>query len=239
MKKSNIYILLLFISVNVSAQTYNPANAAGSFGFENVKNGLSNEIGNVLRSKGVAKKDTEIEGSVYINEEYKVAKITGVEESWPIRYDAFRDEMEVKKDKEVFVLKKEAAFNEINFTGKNERVIYTEYDFDNKKQTGYLFEILAMPTVELYKKQTVAFKKGKEANTTLEISTPNRFVAQDPTYFIKDRLESPFIQLDKKAKMYITAHPDKKAQVKKCSKESNFNLSNEMSIKSFVKCIYN
>lgn len=238
MKKSNIYILLLFISANFSAQTYNAANAAGSFGIENVRNGYVNEIGNVLRSKDVAKKDSDIEGSVYINKDYQIAKISGVEESWPIRYDAFRDEIEVKKDKEVFALKKEEAFNEINFTATNTRVIYTEYDLNKKKQTGYLFEVLATPAVDLYKKETVTFKKGKEANTTLEIAVPNRFVAQDPVYLIKDHSNGKFIQLDKKAKMYVAEFPAKKDLVKKCGKESNFNLSNEASVKSFTTCLY-
>lgn len=207
--------------------------------FAQDNNLLRDDMINLLNSKPRTVTDADVEGSVFYNKEYRMAQVIGVEGKWPIRYDAFRDEIEVKKDKDVFALKKEAPFNEINFADKDEKIILTEYDLDNKKQTGYLFEVLATPAAELYKKQTIAFKKGKEANTTLEISTPNRFLMQDPVYFIKEKSGSSFIQLDKKAKQLLVQHPDKKVQVKKCTKESSFNLSNEMSIKSFVKCLYN
>lgn len=209
-------------------------------GFSFAQNNLLiDEMTFLLNSKPRAITDADVEGSVYLDKEYKMAQITGVEGSWPIRYDAFRDEIEVKKGNDVFALKKEIAFNDIKFVDKDERIILAEYDLENKKQIGYLFELLKMPKVELYKKYTIIFKKAKEATTTLEISTPSRFLTQDPIYFIKESATADYIQLDKKAKKMLIMHPEIKEKIKKCNKESNIDLSKEIAVKSFVKCLYN
>lgn len=218
--------ILIFIVTCLSVFTYAQNNL------------LIDEINFLLNSKPRAITDTDIEGSVYLDKEYRMAKISGVEGIWPIRYDAFRDEIEVKKDKEIFALKKETTFNEINFVDKDERIVYAEYELDNKKLTGYLFEVLKTPATKLYKKHTIIFKKAKEATTTLEISTPNRFLTQDPIYYLKDDSLPYFIQLDKKAKNLMSVKPEQKSEITNCLKKSNLNLSNELTVKSFVNCMY-
>lgn len=234
MKKSLIYIVLFASNFMFAQQEQIP----GSFGISSgVNNLLSDDFRNLLNSKPKTVTDSDIEGSIFFDKEYRTAKVTGVQESWPIRYDAYRDEIEVKKNNEVFALKKDPAFNEIIFTENNKKIILAEYDFNKKEQLGYLFEVLSTPNFALYKKNTIVFKKGKEPKTTLEIATPNRFIASSPTYFIKDSNGAAFIEVDKKAKNIIASSPEKKSKVKKCLKESNLNLNQELTVKNFAKCI--
>jgi hypothetical protein len=238
MKKISIY-LLLFLSNNIFAQSGVDINSmSGNSGISSrINNLLSDDLRTILNSRTVSKSDSEIEGSIFFDKNYRTAKIAGVTGSWPIRYDAYRDEMEVKKNGEIFALKKEEPFNEIIFIEKSNKVILAEFIVDKKKEKGYLYEVLSTPNYLLYKKQTVIFKKGKEPNTTLEIATPNRFIPASPIYFIKKSGNNEFIEIDKKAKNLIATMPDNKNKITKCLKESKLDLKDEFSVKNFTRCI--
>ncbi|GEM_PF-7126787 len=237
MKKS-ISCVLLLLSTYAFAQFGDINSVSGNSGIsDRVANGLVNELGQLLRTKSPSVLDSDVDGSVFIDPQYRTAKIIEISGVWPVRYDAFRDEMEVKKENEVFALKKDPTFNELTFTDKNEKVILVEYNFDKERKTGYLFLVDRGSDYSLLKKETVIFKKGKEARTTLEISSPNRFVKLSPTYFLKKEQSAEFIQLDKKANNLIAAHPEKKDAIKSCWKKTNLDLTKESSVKDFAKCL--
>lgn len=198
---------------------------------------FSDDLSHLIKSKSPIKKDADIEGTVYIDKNYKLAKVAGVAEKWPIRYDAYRDEIEIKKENDIFALKKEPAFNEITVPATNEKIIFAEFEYNKKMHSGYLFEVANTDKIKLYKKQTIIFKKGKEPKTTLEIPMPDRFVAVAPTYYIKLDKDQQYIKLDKKAKFLIESFPNEKEEIKKCLKTSQLNLSTEYTVKQFVKCI--
>lgn len=238
MKKLSIYFLILLSNITF-AQRGNINSLDGNSGISSgMNNLLSDDLQNILNSKPTTKSDADIQGSIFFDKDYRTAKITGVADTWPIRYDAYRDEIEVKKNDEVFALKKESPFNEITFIEKNNKMILAEFNFENKMEKGYLFEILSYAKYALYKKQKVVFKKGKDPKTTLEIATPNRFIPLSPTYFVKTSGNNEFIEIDKKAKNIITNSPDKKSAVNKCLKEAKLDLNQEFSVKNFAKCLY-
>lgn len=240
MKKTLIYLLLLSSTTTFAQRGVEINSIPGNSGISSrVNNLLSDELNTILNSRTSTKSDSEIEGSIFYDKEYRTAKIAGVAEIWPVRYDAYRDEMEVKKNGEVFALKKEDPFNEITFIEKNTKVILTEYDLEKKKEKGYLYEVMSTPTYALYKKQQIIFKKGKEPKTTLEIATPNRFIAASPIYFIKKSENNEYIAVDKKAKNILANAPEKKSEINKCLKESKLDLEQEFTVRNFVQCIMN
>ena len=80
--------------------------------------------------------DTDVEGSVFYNPNFRNAKIKGVDGVWPIRYDAYRDEIEVKKGDEVFALLKDGKFSEIIFVDDNSEAKLLPYSSKKEKKKG-------------------------------------------------------------------------------------------------------
>ena len=80
------------------------------------------------------------------------------------------------------------------------------------------------------------FKKAKEPSTTLEIPKPNRFLKEDPTYFIY--LNNNLFEVDKNLKGFTKQFADKKEQINSCKISSKFNVLNEVSVIQFSKCFF-
>ncbi|MHA6697030.1 hypothetical protein [Chryseobacterium sp. A321] len=224
MKK--IILIFCLVSCIVSfAQNW----ASGGDSFE------SDRLRSVLSKKSV--QYNEVEGSVYLNDKFIEAQIKGVEGQWPVRYDAYKDEIEVSKDGEVFVLKKEPEFEEINWIGKGDKARLVSYEDGNKKVLGYLFLVEQTPTYTLYRKDKVNFKEAKQASTPLEIQLPSRFVPSSTTYYIQSG--DTFYEIAKKGKGLESLFPEGKKGLSNCVKESKLKENELSSVKAFLKCLPN
>lgn len=226
------FILLSLISlpvISISAQF-----AEGSM----TRNADISQLNQVLTVKSEFKKDSEVIGSIFLDPNFRNAKIAGIAENWPVRYDAYRDEIEVKKGNDVFALKKENPFSNITLLDKNESIVLADYKLNKKSMNGYLFTVLQDKDFTLLKKQSVQFKKGKEARTTLDIATPDRFVPASNVYFLNDFKTQKIVEVDKKGKNISTELPELAPKVKDCLKSSPLSNGNETDVKNFAKCLY-
>lgn len=194
----------------------------------------SDRLRSILSKKTV--QYNEVEGSVYLNDKFQQAQIKGVEGEWPVRYDAYRDEMEVDKAGEVFVLKKEPEFDEITFD-KGAKARLVSYKEGNKDVLGYLFLVEQTPSYTLYRRDKVNFKEAKQASTPLEIQLASRFVPSSPTYYIQKG--DSFYEIAKKGKGLESLFPEGKKEISKCVKESKLKESELSSVKAFLNCLAN
>lgn len=194
----------------------------------------SDRLRSVLSKKTV--QYNEVEGSVYLNQKFQKAQIKGVEGQWPVRYDAYRDEMEVDKAGEVFVLKKEPEFDEIKFENA-EKAKLISYSDGNKNVLGYLFLVEKTPSYTLYRRDKVNFKEAKQASTPLEIQLASRFVPSSPTYYIQKG--DSIYEIAKKGKGLESLFAEGKKEISKCVKESKLKESELSSVKAFLNCLPN
>lgn len=194
----------------------------------------SDRLRSILSKKTV--QYNEVEGSVYLNDKFQQAQIKGVEGEWPVRYDAYRDEMEVDKAGEVFVLKKEPEFDEIKFENA-EKAKLISYSDGNKDVLGYLFLVEKTPSYTLYRRDKVNFKEAKQASTPLEIQLASRFVPSSPTYYIQKG--DSIYEIAKKGKGLESLFAEGKKEISKCVKESKLKESELSSVKAFLNCLPN
>lgn len=202
----------------------------------NFSNADFNDLARVLMKRRDKILDTDVEGTVFYNQYFRNAKIKGVDGIWPIRYDAYRDEIEVKKGDDVFALLKDEKFNEIVFVDDNSEAKLLSYTNKKEDKLGYFFTILKNDNYTIFKRQRMIFKKAKEPSTTLEIPKPNRFLKEDPSYFVG--VNSNLMELDKNLKNLAKRFPEKKEEITKCKSSSAFDVLKEASVIKFSKCFF-
>nr|WP_293293885.1 hypothetical protein [Allomuricauda sp.] len=121
------------------------------------------------------------EGSAYENEKFTNGKVYSKDELLDdvyFRYNAFSDELEVKKtrleEEDYQALIKSNDIYIISNSGK--KYIYNQF-FDKKGevQNGYLILLSAGEKASLYKQYDVKFFEGKEAENSMVNPIPSRF----------------------------------------------------------------
>ena len=193
------------------------------------------ELRQVISAKRDKVQYTDVEGSPFFDDHFKDAKIKGIEGVWPVRYDAYRDEIEILKEKESFALTKSQSFNSIKYNDGSAELRLVNYSYKGDEIEGYLYEIGKDASFTLFKKKSIIFKQAKEVHTTLEIQMPHRFIQEKPVYFIE--YDAKFIELDQKLKTFSKSGTFNQEEVIKCKKETAFTIEKENTILAFAKCI--
>lgn len=201
------------------------SNAQSVFG----QAGLSD--GHLLRNRVIDYKDNSIAGSPYIDTKFFYAEIAGIEGSLMMRYNAHRDEFEVKKregdnNDELFSLPKDDQYNTITGKFNNTIIKLKEYkDFNDNHVKGYLYELANNNGFALYKRLKVVLIKEKEGNG-YEGYQPPKFVQGNTEYYIGNP-SNEIIPFPKNKKELIKMFPDKKAQIDTFLKDYKIKFSNE------------
>ena len=146
----------------------------------------------------------DIEGSVYFDENFIKGTVHYNKvpyEDFYLRYDAYNDEVEIKRYEasQIEALHKSMALS-CNIGGDN--LVYRE--FLNEKEElvgGYLFEYYLGSSITVFKRRLKAFKEAKEAKTSLQGSFPHRFIDKE-TYVVRLK-ESSNLSEAKNLKKYL------------------------------------
>lgn len=187
--------------------------------------------GQLLRNRVIDYKDNSIAGSPYVDTKFFVADIEGVEGSVMMRYNAHKDEFEVKKrdadnDDELFSLPKEDKYNTIFPKFSNTIIKLKEYkDLNDNHVRGYLYLLAESNGYGLYKRHKVLLTKEREGNG-YEGYQPPKFVQGNTEYYL-DNPASEIVPFPKNKKELITMFPDKKAQIDKFLKDYKIKFNKE------------
>lgn len=102
-----------------------------------------------------------------------------------LRYNVYADEMEYLQDKNLQVIENVSQLDYVYVDGRV--FCYKTYKFRNSFRQGYL-ERLAVGDYTLYLKYDVDFERRKEARSSYEKPTPDRFIEKTPVWYcsIKD-----------------------------------------------------
>lgn len=128
----------------------------------------------------------DIEGSVYFNEYFVKGHVFYNEkpyEEFYIRYDAYNDEVELRRfeNGQIEALHKNGA---LSCTIGNDHLVFREFRNEkNELKNGYVFEYFEGNNLKVFKRRVKIFKEAKEANTSLQGSFPHRFLNNE-TYVI-------------------------------------------------------
>lgn len=157
-----------------------------------------------------------IEGNIY--QEDQLLK-SGV----PMRYNAFADEIEIKKnlsDKNYGALMKDPSIFVKIFQD-----IYVFVPLNGSNANGGYFNVLNDgKTYDLYKKTTSVFRKPQKAKTSYERDLPPSFTKNVTYYLVQD---GSFLEMPSRKSKVIKMMDKKKTEIKAYIKDNDIDMNKE------------
>lgn len=201
------------------------------FGQLERQNGLSITIkGPNTRIDGVTPEDAsgKTQHLRFLTEEYIEAKITGLDDTFYLRFNIIADEMEFIKDGKIYFLSKKEN-QEIHFTklNRNFKVINVNDEFQ-------YFEINFKGKASLYTKQQVVFKKGKVAQNQFESAKKSKFIQKKDTYYLKVNNDE-LIKLPKSKNDFYAVFGENSKKIKTFIKKEKLNRKEITDVIKVVK----
>lgn len=209
-------IALISISNNLSAQV----NAQGVSG-----------IGTISFYKNNSDKKTSAIGSEYIEEEFKSAKVNGGTQPFQIRFNAYTNVMEYKKDNENLILVK-TNNPLIEFTNGKTYELVSYKDKKGTETTNYLVLIKNAGNVSIYKFEKITYQEARPAQNTYDTGSVAEFKRASDTFFIK--IGDVVSELPTKQKEYIKLFPGKESQIKEYFKSNKINFKDDADLIKFA-----
>lgn len=179
-------------------------------------------------NKDYEKAEHNVIGTPYFNLNFISATIGESQDSLPIRYDAYIDQVETLVDDKVYELPKNEKFATLKFKGSNITIVYL------KEDNGYFFRLVDGKN-QLLKKEKVkveVVKPSIEPNSTIKDGY-SKFERVNPTYFIKT--EKNLIKIPKNEKELMSYFPEQKNEIENFIKTNKIKIKQEESMIKLVK----
>lgn len=176
--------------------------------------------------------DAKIEGSKYIDDKFRLSKVSGVAEITPLmRYNAYRDEMEfVEGGKAYFVSKADSL--EIKLLEKSYQ--YRNYQLDKgRNEGGYLVVLVKDPKISLFKKEKVVLVPEYVPSSPHLESKPAYYKREDDRFFIT--VSNTIVLMPKKKKDFLALFPNQAAAIEGYLKQNKVSFDNESNLIDLVK----
>ena len=180
----------------------------------------------------------QIIGSHYFHEEFIKGKIKiedkQLEDEFELRYNAYKDEIEVLIDGEITILMKDPRVNCL--IGEKP---YTFQLYNDKKQniitSRYLKTIYKGAKHTLFIKESKKFKEAKKAKTSMTADQPARLVDYEELYILNsgDNIAQPFPKKKKLILKYFS--PEYQKIMDDFFKDHKVNTKNSEDIVSLFK----
>lgn len=174
-----------------------------------------------------------IEGSTYINSAFLPSKVTGLNlVTPPMRYNAYKDEIEFLKDEKTFYLTKSDSL-EVKLLGTSYK--YLEYQVKDGNESGFLIQLYfnIAEKVSLYKKEKVVYVEKSEAVSGYDEDKPARYKKEDDKFYIK--VSDKIIFMPKKKKELLALFPNNEKDVEGFIKTNKISLDEENDLITLVK----
>lgn len=157
-----------------------------------------------------------LEGSIFQGEDLMKSGV-------PMRYNAYADEMEIKKsatDENYGALIKDP---EIFVKILNDIYVFVPYQGSNEKG-GYFNVLNDGKTYDLYKKVTSVFKEPTKARNNYETDTKPSFTKNVTYYLVQD---GTFLEMPNRKSRILKMMSKKKSEMKAFIKQNNIDLDKE------------
>lgn len=164
-----------------------------------------------------------LEGNIYQEDHLMKASV-------PMRYNAFADEIEIKKnatDEDYGALIKDP-----DIFVKIGKEVYVFVPFEGSNEKGGYFSVLSDgKTYDLYKKTTSIFREAKKAKTTYERDTPPSFSKSVKYYLVQD---GTFLEMPSGKSKVIKMMDQKKNEIKSYIKQNKLDIDKEADLIKLV-----
>ena len=174
----------------------------------------------------LVKTKPEIKGTVYVNNKFVAAKINNSKEFYQIRYNAFKDEMEVLGEGGLITL-----------LDKTKDYIIRTYDNNNKMYQTVLLEDgnrgfaislwVDADKNSLYIKENIIFTPKRPLKNSYEKEIPATFTRSTDDFFIKKAGSTSLVKISKNKKSFFTAFEGKEDEVKQFVQANDLEINDK------------
>lgn len=164
-----------------------------------------------------------IQGKIFQGEEL-------IKDEVPMRYNAYADEIEIKKNK--YEESYSALMKDPNIFVKIFKDIYIFVPFQGSNAKGGYFNVLSEgKTYDLYKKTTATYREPQKARTNYERDAPPSFEKTIKYYLVQD---GTFLEMPSSKSKVLKMMNAKKDEVKTYIKQNNIDLDKEADLIKLV-----
>ena len=117
----------------------------------------------------------ETKGSPYLYAEYKKARIANNQKLVDMRYNAYKDEVDIINNGKNMTIYKNPEYSPIHIIDSDEILHLLEYPYNGKKVIGYLFEVKKLETATLLMRISKTYDKGKYAQDSFDREKENTY----------------------------------------------------------------
>jgi len=188
---------------------------------------LRNRYGDVYYDANLYKNEyASVEGSPYLEPEFKPALINDLAETRGVRFDAFQGRVEVQEKNGIIILSDSGSYV-IRLQDGSGRVYEThEYvDGDGNLNVSFFEVMKEQPSYKLFLKEEISFKKAKKAEAYAS-AEPARFEKANETYYISDFSAKPekLVAIPFRMNKFLALFPGKQKLIKEYIKEQQLKI---------------
>ena len=226
LKKITLYVVCLIVTTTMAQveQPNNPSLQALSY-FVDVNN----------------PKYANAEGSRYLFDDFKLAKIEGYPGSYLIRFNVFDDVVELKKEANALQSLSKQKHYQIEFldgSGTYETRSYIAKD--NAIKHTFFKKIHSSPKFALFKNFRTIFEPAKPPKSGYEPETPAKFKRKESSFYVLD-LQSKaehLLELPKKKKTFATIFGTRSKAISDFIKKERLKLNSEEDLVRILRYCY-
>ncbi len=192
---------ILYLSVLIAAKAYSQQ------GNTNLTNTTTNKESLFMRDGYRVKLETE--GSPYLYSEFKKAKIANNSKIYDMRYNAYKDEVEIINNGKVMTIFKNSDYSPIVILDPDETIVLKDFVLKGQKVKGYLFQAKRLKDYTFYMRVAKEYNKGKYADSSFDKNQPESYTDMPEVFFIQ-KGENELVELPNTKKKLLEMFPDKK-----------------------------
>lgn len=217
-------VLLLFYSNLYFAQNGNA----------NIVNG--NVSSETLRMRSGYLSPISTEGSPFIYPQYKKASIANNKTLVDMRYNAYKDEVEIVNNGQNMTIFKRPEYSPIHIIDSDEYIYLLDYTYNGKKMTGYLFQVKKCQGFDILMRISKSFDKGRYAQDSFDLDKTNSYEDVPDVFFIK-KDNGEVLQLPDTKKKLIELFPDKKVKIEQSIKVNKIDTRKLESVTQLINAL--
>jgi hypothetical protein len=147
--------------------------------------GMAEGGGALLRNKVLERKKEKIEGTPYLNEVFMSSSISGADNLFVTRYNAYNDEVEISHDGSIFVIPKVDKHNTIVNKSFDYILKLIRYNAGGENYVyGYLFELFTTENMGLYQRQQIVLQEAREAANSYSTAIPAKYIKKSTEHYL-------------------------------------------------------
>jgi hypothetical protein len=174
-----------------------------------------------------------VNGSPYFVDTYLPVKLSNFEnENILVRYNAAEDEMEFRKDGQIYYVPKSDDLS-VKFLNSGKEYHYTSYTDKGNVTSGYLILVSENEKVSLFKREQIKFVAAKEAANSYDTGRPAEYKKADDAFFLE--LNGTIENFPKNKKELIRKFSHKEKEVAEFLKQNKTSFSREADLVQLTK----